>query len=149
MSIDLWLYKLILYVHIVSVVLSLGPFFVLIPLLKKLKTIPQDHLDTSLQAFTVTVTLSKHSGHVLTVSGVLLWMLGGWSWSESWILVTLAILLGSLFFIARAFSPIIRQMKSAEAERHSLVAKLSRAVVWYVIILLVMMWFMVAKPTLW
>lgn len=144
-----WLHAIYLYTHIVSAIMSIGPFFILIPLLSKLRAselhVQQAYLDT----FRSAVRLAKHAGHVLVVSGILLVMEGSWSWTTSWIVVTILILLSSLFFLARAFSPSIRKLSQPEANREQAMQKLTRAVWIYLALLMIMLWFMVAKPTLW
>ncbi|CAH1212524.1 hypothetical protein PAECIP111893_03554 [Paenibacillus plantiphilus] len=144
-----FLHGVLLYTHIVSAIMSIGPFFILIPLLSKLRAselhVQQAYLDT----FRAAVRLAKHAGHVLVVSGVLLVMEASWSWTTSWIVVTVLILLSSLFFLARAFSPSIRKLAEPETDRDQAMRKLTRAVWIYLALLMIMLWFMVAKPTLW
>jgi len=143
------LYRLLLYIHIFSVILSIGPFFVLIPLLKKLhtseSTIQQGYLDV----FRFAVRLAKHAGHVLVLSGVLLVLAGSWSWKTSWIVMTILLLVSSLFFLARAFSPTIRKFSQPDQDQSILIQLLRRSIWIYIILLMVMLLFMVVKPTLW
>lgn len=143
------LYRLLLYIHISSVILSIGPFFLLFPVLKKLNaseaTIQQGYLDV----FRFAVRLAKHAGHVLVVSGVLLVLVGSWSWKTSWIVMTILLLVSSLFFLARAFSPTIRKFSEPNQDRRTLIQLLRRSIWIYIILLMMMLWFMVVKPTLW
>ncbi|MBW7477629.1 hypothetical protein K0T92_23185 [Paenibacillus oenotherae] len=143
------LHRLYLYTHIVSAIMSIGPFFILIPLLSKLRASELHVQHAYLDTFKSAVRLAKHAGHVLVVSGILLVMEGSWSWTTSWIVVTVLILLSSLFFLARAFSPSIRKLAQPESNREQAMNKLTRAVYIYLALLLIMLWFMVAKPTLW
>ncbi|MGG1517276.1 hypothetical protein ABE504_17830 [Paenibacillus oryzisoli] len=142
-------YVVLLYLHICSVVLSIGPYFILFPLLSKIRSAPFELLPDYLEPFRITVRLTKHAGHVLVATGIILTWLTSWTWSTSWIVATVLIMVASLYFIARAFSPLLRQLKAPHDERQSIVDKLRRALVLYVLITLTMMWFMVAKPTLW
>ncbi|WP_246358853.1 DUF2269 family protein [Paenibacillus phytorum] len=142
-------YVLLLYIHIFSVVLSIGPYFILFPLLARIRHAPFEQLPDYLEPFRITVRLTKHAGHVLVATGILLTWLTAWTWKTSWIIVTVLIMVASLYFIARAFSPLLRQLKAPHENRDFLVNKLRKALIWYVIITLSMMWFMVAKPTLW
>jgi uncharacterized membrane protein len=105
----------------------------------------QAYVDT----FRSAVRLAKHAGHVLVVSGVLLVIVGSWAWTTSWIVMTVLILASSLFFLARAFSPKLRKFSEPEQDKDVLMRKLSRSVWIYIGLLMVMLWFMVAKPTLW
>ncbi|MGG1550817.1 hypothetical protein [Paenibacillus ferrarius] len=148
MSIVSW-YVVLLYLHILSVVLSIGPYFILFPLLSKIRFAPFELLPDYLEPFRITVRLTKHAGHVLVATGIILTWLTSWTWSTSWIVATVLIMVASLYFIARAFSPLLRQLKAPHDDRQAIVDKLRRALILYVIITLSMMWFMVAKPTLW
>ncbi|MDT9026998.1 MULTISPECIES: hypothetical protein [Rossellomorea] len=143
------LYRTLIYLHVISVVASIGPFFVLLPMMKKLRTASDSVLPSYLDTFRFTVQLSKHSGHVLVGTGILLVLLGPWTWSTPWIIMTLVIMFCSLFFLARAFSPTLRKFGEDDADREWLVGKLNRTVWIYLILLLAMLWFMVVKPNLW
>jgi hypothetical protein len=142
-------YSLLLYLHIFSVILSIGPYFVLFPLLAKMKSASFDLLPLYIEPFRVTVRLTKHAGHVLVTTGVLLTWLSSWSWTTPWILTTVVIMVGSLYFIARAFSPLLRELRAPHDNRSALIAKLKKALIYYVLITMTMMWFMVGKPALW
>lgn len=144
------LYRLLLYIHIFSVILSIGPFFVLIPILKKLHASESTILQQGyLDVFRFAVRLAKHAGHVLVISGVLLVLAGSWSWKTSWIVMTILLLVSSLFFLARAFSPTIRKFNEPDQDRKMLIQLLRRSIWIYIVLLMVMLWFMVVKPALW
>jgi hypothetical protein len=144
------IYSFFLYLHIFSVIPSLGPFFILFPLLRKLRKASTDELKIYLPTFTFAIRLSKHSGHVLVPSGVILMWLGHVSWLTSWVLITIFILVSSLYFIARAFSPAIRKLAIPDhQDRQALVNKLRSSLLLYVGLMMIMLWFMVTKPNLW
>ncbi|WP_028401800.1 DUF2269 family protein [Ectobacillus panaciterrae] len=143
------LYRLFLYIHIFSVILSIGPFFLLIPLLKKLQASESSIQQAYLDVFRFAVRLAKHAGHVLVVSGVLLVLMGPWSWKTSWIVMTIILLVSSLFFLARAFSPTIRKFNEPSQDKKTLVHLLRRSIWIYIVLLMIVLWFMVAKPALW
>ncbi len=145
------MYSLLLYIHIFSVILAIGPFFVLLPLISKMRSASQNELLLYLDSYTFVIQLSKHAGHILVLSGILLIWVGSWNWSTSWIVMTVVILLGALFFIARAFSPIVKKLKIEKDDRNRVILLhyLKRSLFLYMVIMLVMMWLMVAKPTLW
>jgi uncharacterized membrane protein len=140
-------YSFLLYVHIVSVIATIGPYFVLLPLLRKLRTETFESLPSHLDSFRFTVRLTKHAGHVLVTTGVLLAWLGHWSWHTPWIIATVLVMISSLFFLARAFSPLLRKLKEPHDNRKVLVDRLRRATLLYLFVTMLMMWFMVAKPT--
>lgn len=143
------LYHFLLYIHIASAILSIGPFFILFSTIKKLRQadgqVEQAYLDT----FRSAVYLAKHAGHVLVIAGILLAVMGSWSWTTPWILTTLFVLVASLLFLARAFSPTIRKFGQPGEEKEALVKKLHRSVWIYIVLLLIMLWLMVMKPMLW
>jgi hypothetical protein len=142
-------YRTLIYLHVISVVASIGPFFILLPMMKKLRTASEAVLPSYLDTFRFTVRLSKHAGHVLVGTGILLVLLGPWTWSTPWIIMTLVIMFCSLFFLARAFSPTLGKFEEKDADREWLVGKLNRTVWTYLVLLLAMLWFMVVKPNLW
>lgn len=144
------IYSFFLYLHIFSVIPSLGPFFVLFPLLRKLRTASAEELKIYLPTFTFAVRLSKHSGHVLVPSGIILMWIDQLSWLTSWVLITIFILVSSLYFIARAFSPTIRKLANPEHnDRQDLVNKLRSSLLLYVALMMIMLWFMITKPLYW
>ncbi len=144
----LW-YSVLLYIHVASVIVSIGPFFILFPIAKKLRVAKAAEMEAYLHTFRSVVWLAKHAGHVLVASGILLVILGPWNWSTPWIIMTLVILLGSLFFLARAFSPTLRKFQEDNHNKEELAAKLNRSIWIYIILLMAMLWFMVGKPYLW
>lgn len=145
---ELW-YRLLLYIHISSVIVSVGPFFILFPIAKKLREAKDTEMEAYLSTFRYVVWLAKHAGHVLVISGIFLVILGPWSWSTPWIVMTLIILLCSLFFLARAFSPTLRRFQEDNHNKDELSGKLNRSIWIYLALLMAMLWFMVGKPYLW
>lgn len=143
------LYRILIYIHILSVIASIGPFFILLPVGNKLQAAKEAELSAYLGTFRSVVRLAMHSGHVLVVTGILLVVSGPWAWSTPWIVMTLIIMFCSLFFLARAFSPTLRKFQVQGQNREVLAAKLKRTIWIYIILLLAMLWFMVGKPTLW
>ncbi|MET3288914.1 DUF2269 family protein [Brevibacillus fluminis] len=144
------MYRWIVFLHILSAMLSIGPFFVFFPFFKKVARMEKNELAVFIGLFRFCVQLSKHAGHVLVTTGVLLIWLGGWDFRTSWILLTLIVLVGSLYFFARAFSPILRALTDAEpAERPAHVKRLKRALYGYLFLVLLMLGLMVVKPSFW
>ncbi|HZG17563.1 MAG TPA: DUF2269 family protein [Candidatus Bathyarchaeia archaeon] len=143
------LYSVLLYIHIVSAIMSIGPFFVLIPMVKKLRETNEQEEQAYVNTFRFVIQLAKHAGHVLVVSGILLLLTGPWTWTTPWVLMTIVVMVSSLFFLARAFSPTLRKLRDSQQDRARLVQKLQRAIWIYLALLGVMLWFMVTKPVLW
>ncbi|PKH10450.1 DUF2269 family protein [Planomicrobium sp. MB-3u-38] len=143
------MYTVILYAHILSAALSIGPFFVLIPLVNRIRESDTKSLSGLVATFRSATRLVMHAGHVLVATGVLLVWLGPWPWYSPWILMTLAVMFSSVFFLARAFSPVLKKFAEPEADQSALAEKLKRSLWIYIMLLLLMLWFMVDKPTLW
>jgi hypothetical protein len=144
-----FLYRFLVYIHILSVIVSIGPFFILFPIVKKLQKVKNEDMGIYLDTFQFVVFLSKHSGHILVTSGILLIVSGPWTWHTPWIIMTLITLFCSLLFLARAFSPSIKKLREGDQDREKHVAKLKRSIWIYLVLLLMMLWFMVGKPTIW
>jgi uncharacterized membrane protein len=142
-------YIFVVFLHVISAVASIGPFFILFPLLAKMRSAGEDELRIYLPVFSSAVRLSKHAGHVLVTTGIFLMILGGWDWRTSWVVLTILVMVGSLYFIARAFSPTIKKLREPDSNRGPLLTKLYRSLILYIALMLVMLWFMIAKPLYW
>lgn len=143
-------YTGIVYIHVVSAILSIGPFFVLFPILKKMeKTSDMVAFEAYLQSFQAGVTVVKNAGHILILFGLIAVWLGPWQLMTPWVFTTLVMLIVSVVYLARAFKPTIKKFATSEFEQFKFVKKLRQGVVAYTILLLIMLWLMVAKPMLW
>ncbi|WP_338754455.1 hypothetical protein [Bacillus sp. FJAT-52991] len=142
-------YQLLIFIHVSSVILSIGPFFVLFPLLKKLRQATDDTEQACIDVFQSAIRLVKHAGHVLVGSGILLMIVGSWPWTTSWVVMTIVVMISSIFFLARAFTPTLKKFNEPEVNKQQLVDKLYRSVWIYIALLTIMLWFMVVKPVLW
>ncbi|MGM7634964.1 hypothetical protein [Bacillus sp. Hm123] len=143
------MYQLLVYVHVFSAILSIGPFFVLFPLLKKLRLATLETEQACIDVFQSAIRLVKHAGHVLVGSGILLMLIGPWPWTTSWVVMTIVVMVSSIFFLARAFTPTLKQFNEPSANKRQLVDKLYRSLWIYIFLLTIMLWFMVVKPVLW
>lgn len=144
------IYDIVVYLHIIGAILSIGPFFVLLPLLNRMKRVQDVRvLEGYVEAFQLAIQVVKHAGHFLVVFGILAAIVGGYPWTTPWIVVTLLLLMSSVVYLARAFKPTLRTFKTAQFEQHTFVKKLRKAVYIYVVLLLIMLWLMVAKPMFW
>ncbi len=143
------IYTIFLYIHILSAVVSIGPLFALLPTLHKMEQAEESQLGGFVQSFQSAVTVVKHAGHVLVISGIVLIMLSGWTWTTSWVVLTIAVMVGSIIFLARAFKPTIQTFGTANFNKESFIKKLRKSTWQYIFLLLIMLWFMVAKPVLW
>ncbi|WP_018394997.1 MULTISPECIES: hypothetical protein [Bacillaceae] len=143
------IYQVILFMHIFSAILSIGPFFVLVSMIPRMRAADQRGLLVYLSLFKSTVSLVKHAGHVLVTTGVLLVWKSAWSWSTSWVVMTFAVMVSSVFFLARAFSPVICKFHAQKISQDKLISKLHCSVWIYIALLMIILWFMIAKPALW
>ncbi len=143
------MYQWILYLHIVSVVVSIGPVMIFLPMINKMREADQTKILVLIDVFRSIVWGIKHAGHVLVTTGLLLMWMGGWGWKNSWLLATFIIIMGTLFFIARAFTPILNQLEQTGQDRSGLIKRLTNATAGYIFIMLILLFLMVLKPNLW
>lgn len=143
------IYTLLLYIHILSAILSIGPLFVVLTIVKKMRIAPMDDMPPYIEAFKGSITLVKHSGHVLVASGILLMWHAGYHWNTSWIVLTFLVMFASIVFLARAFKPTLRTFNTPAFNHLQFVSLLHRKTWMYIVLLLIMLWLMVAKPVLW
>jgi len=142
-------YVFIIFTHVLSMVLSVGPLFVLFAVLKKMKDADLSIEKAYISIFRSVVRLIKHAGHVLVGSGILLVFLGPWAWNTSWIVLTIALMVISIFFLANAFKGTLKKFDDLESDRSILIRQLHKSTWIYVLLLVLMLALMVMKPTLW
>lgn len=143
------LFKIILYVHVLSAVVSIGPLFALIIIVKQMESAENSALEGYVRSFQAGITAVKHAGHVVVPSGILLIWLGGWPWHTSWVILTVVLMVGSIFFLASAFKPTIKTFGTDQFKKAEFITKLRRATWLYILILIIMLWLMVNKPMFW
>ena len=143
------LYTLLIFIHVLSMVLSVGPLFVLFAVLNRMKSANLSEEKGYIAIFRSIVRLIKHAGHVLVGSGILLVILGPWPWSTPWLVTTIALMVFSIIFLARAFSGTLKKFEDAVANRNILINKLTTSTWIYIVLLVLMLALMVIKPSLW
>ncbi|ARF13372.1 MULTISPECIES: hypothetical protein [Sporosarcina] len=142
-------YGAIVFAHVVSAIISVGPLFLLLPLIRRLRTAKAEAEDIYLAFIRVIIRLVMHSGHVLVVSGILLILFGPWPWHTSWVVLTIGVMLLSGFFLATGFSSVLKKFHESGNDRDAVVNKLQRTAWIYIGLLMVMLWLMVQKPAVW
>ncbi|WP_019415461.1 DUF2269 family protein [Paenisporosarcina sp. TG20] len=142
-------YLFIVFIHVLSAVVSIGPLFVLFIVLKKMQEADPAMEKAYIAIFRYVVRLIKHAGHVLVGSGILLVYLGPWPWTTPWIVMTIGLMVVSIFFLARGFSSTLKKFNDPTMDRSLLIVKLHKATWIYIILLVLMLALMVIKPTLW
>jgi len=95
------IYGVIVFLHVLSAVLSIGPLTILMPVIKRLHGVEASIEQAYLSVIKVVIRIVMHAGHVLVVSGVLLLILGPYPWTTSWVILTLAVLLLSGVFLSK------------------------------------------------
>lgn len=143
------LYKIVVYIHVLSAIVAIGPLFSIFPILKRMEKGKERDLNGMVEGLRGAVRTVSLAGHVLVPSGIVLVWLSGWSWKTSWVLATIILLIASLLFLARAFKPAWRIVEAAPFQKEAFIRVMKKATVLYIVIMLVMLWLMVAKPNLW
>jgi uncharacterized membrane protein len=144
-----YMYGTMVFVHVVSAVLSIGPLFLLMPTIKRLRNADIPTEKAYLTIIKVIIRTVMHAGHLLVLSGVLLVLAGPWPWNTSWVLATLAILLVSSFYLSSGFTRVLRKYHLPSSNKEEILTILTRTSWIYIGLMLVILWLMVQKPVLW
>ncbi|WP_381426454.1 hypothetical protein [Sporosarcina thermotolerans] len=144
-----YMYGTIVFVHVFSAVLSIGPLFLLMPSIKRLRNVDESSESAFLSVIHVIIRIVMHAGHVLVISGVLLILTGPWPWYTSWVIATLAIMLLSGVFLSTGFTKVLKRYHLPESNKGEILTVLNRTSWIYIGLLLIMLWLMVQKPLLW
>ena len=139
----------IVLIHVLSAVVSIGPLFVLFAILKKIRNADPAIETAYIVIFRSIVRLIKHAGHVLVGSGIVLVYSGPWPWGTSWIVLTIGLMVVSIFFLAKGFSGTLKKFVEPGVDRLKLISKLYSSTWIYITLLVLMLALMVIKPTLW
>lgn len=143
------IYKIALFLHIVSAVVAIGPLFAIFPMLKRMKNVHGILEQGIIEGLRGAVRAVSLAGHFIVPTGLVLLVFGGWSWKTSWVLATIAMLIASLLFLAKAFKPAWRIAEAGDFNKQLFIRTMRSATVKYILIMLIMLWLMVAKPQLW
>ncbi len=142
-------YAVIVYLHVLSAVVSIGPLFVLFPIIRRMRSGAGTDDAMLISLFKWTIRFVMHSGHVLVVTGVLLLLTGPWPWYTSWVIVTIGVMLLSVVFLASGFSRVLIRFPLEPENREALIDTLAKTSRRYILLLLIMLYLMVAKPAFW
>ena len=143
------LYTFILYIHIISAIGSVGPLFVLLVLLSRMKKIHINEWNGYVQSLQGSIDVVRHAGHLVVISGILLIVFGSWSFTHSWVMLTLILLVVSLVFLASAFKPTMQTYGSDSFNKGQFITTLQRNTWIYIMLLLIILGLMVYKPIIW
>ena len=143
------IYKIALFLHIVSAVVAIGPLFAIFPMLKQMEKIEGLLEQGMMEGLHGAVRAVSLAGHFIVPTGLILLLFGGWSWKTSWVLATIIVLVASLLFLAKAFKPAWRIAEEELFDKPLFIRTMRSATLKYILIMLIMLWLMVAKPQLW
>ncbi|ATP38777.1 hypothetical protein CSE16_01415 [Solibacillus sp. R5-41] len=143
------LYTIILYTHIFSAIISMGPLFAIFPLLNRMNDASSDQVSGYIQSIQGILRAIANGGHIVVPSGLLLIWFGSWSWKTSWVLLTIIVMFASLFFMARAFKPAMTYSKSDGFVKEKFISMIKTATWKYIFLMGILLWLMVVKPNFW
>lgn len=143
------IYSLVIFMHVVSAVLSTGPLFILMPVIKRLRGVSSDIELAYMSVIKVVIRIVMHAGHALVVTGVLLILLGPWPWYTSWVVMTVIVMGISGVFLATGFTRVLRTFDMPEVNKNELLDRLNQTSWFYIALMLIMLWLMVQKPVFW
>ena len=143
------IYKIALFLHILSAVVAIGPLFAIFPILKRMEKIEGVLEQGMIEGLRGAVRAVSLAGHFIVPTGIILLLFSGWSWKTSWVLATIIMLIASLLFLAKAFKPAWRIAEEAAFDKRLFIRTMRSATIKYILIMIVMLWLMVAKPQLW
>lgn len=143
------IYGTIVFIHVVSAVIAIGPLFLLVPIIKRLRSAESTSEEAFLNIIRVTIRIVMHAGHMLVVSGALLILIGPWPWHTPWVIATLVVLLLSGVFLSTGFTRVLRNYNKPGFNKESILSRLNRTSWIYIALMLIMLWLMVQKPILW
>ena len=143
------IYKIALFLHVLSAVVATGPLFAIFPMLKRMESIEGVLEQGIIEGLCGAVRAVSLAGHFLVPTGIILLLFGGWSWNTSWVLATIIMLLASLLFLAKAFKPAWYLAEAANFDKRLFIRTMRNATIKYIPIMIVMLWLMIAKPQLW
>ena len=143
------MYTFLLYIHIISAIGSIGPLFVLLVLLSRMRKVDTREWRGHVHPLQGGIDVVRHAGHAVVISGILLILFGSWSFAHSWVVLTLILLVASLVFLARAFKPTMQTFGSEAFNKQQFIFTLQRNTWIYITLLLMIMALMVFKPIIW
>lgn len=142
-------YTTLVFLHVVSAVLAIGPLFIIIPLINRLRKRILAEEEIYLSLIQVIVRIVMHAGHALVVTGALLVLFGPWPWHTSWVVVTIIVMGISGVFLATAFTRVLRRFNEPGLDKLYILHRLKRTTWIYIGLMIIMLWLMVQKPMFW
>lgn len=142
-------YSTVVFLHVVSAILATGPLFILMPIIKRLRGVEIQIEEIYLTIINVIIRLVMHAGHALVFTGVLLIIIGPWSWYTSWVVMTVFVMGLSAVFLATGFTRVLRVLNTTGTCKNELLNRLNRTSWIYITLMLIMLWLMVQKPIIW
>lgn len=130
--------------------MTIGPLFAIFVMLGRMKKIEDDvKFYGAIEGLRAMIRTVEIGGHYIVPTGLILVILGDWSWSTSWIIVTLLFLGACLIVLAKAFKPATKLIDTPNFTKPLFMKKMYIATTIYMLIMAVLLWLMVTKPTFW
>lgn len=142
-------YSFFIFLHIVSVILAIGPLFIIIPVIR---TLEKETVVTEREfklPIKKAVWIVMHGGHLLVTTGVLLILFGPYPWHTSWVVLTVGVMVAFSYFLATGYSRPLKKYDSKLMTRKKLYSRLKRTTFLYITLMFVMLALMVFKPVFW
>lgn len=143
------IYKIALFLHILSAIVATGPLFAIFPMLKRMEKVEGALEQGMIEGLRGAVRAVSLAGHFIVPTGIVLLFFSGWSWTTSWVLATIIMLVASLLFLAKAFKPAWRIAEAEHFDKRLFIRTMRSATIKYILIMIGMLWLMIAKPQLW
>ena len=143
------IYSIVVFMHVVSAVLAIGPLFILMPIIKRLSDVETKIEAAYLTVINVIIRIVMHAGHALVVTGTVLIILGPWPWHTSWVVMTVIVMGVSALFLATGFTRVLRVFNAPRVRKRDSLKRLNRTSWLYIGLMLIMLWLMVQKPSFW
>ena len=142
-------YRIALFLHVLSAVVATGPLFAIFSMLKRMEKVEGALEQGMIEGLRGAVRAVSLAGHFIVPTGIILLLFGGWSWNTSWVLITVIMLVASLLFLAKAFKPAWHLAEATDFDKQLFIRTMRSATIKYILIMMAMLWFMIAKPQLW
>lgn len=142
-------YGIFVFLHVVSAVIAIGPLFLLLPIIRRLRGANSQMEEAYLTVIRVAIRVVMHAGHALVVTGILLLIFGPWPWYTSWVILTILVLLLSALYLSRGFTQVLRTFHEPGTNKDAIIRRLRHTTWTYIGLMLIILWLMVQKPMVW
>ncbi|AOV09117.1 hypothetical protein BI350_06005 [Sporosarcina ureilytica] len=142
-------YTTLVFLHVTSAVFAIGPLFIIIPIINRIRNEVEVNEKIYLSIIRVIIRIVMHAGHLLVTTGVLLILFGPWPWHTSWVVMTVVVMGITAVFLASGFSKVLREFGEPHANKQYILKRLTFTTWIYIGLMLLLLWLMVQKPSFW